>query len=658
MTQLRAQDLVNEALTEVSGLSRDLLNLIQDELDANAQHFGLREAWRRVRPRFAAEFETRLLAALQEALHGGDPLQRTSPTLGGLSLVDESQALEDVAVAHVVHAAEDIAKPELYQIGNFFAALKGGGKARERDNPLRPAIYAQALHQAIAASGVNAQVHHDLMRAAATPVARRLAKFYGGVCERLRAAQLTDLVAGFGSGARDSFAHQRLAAARGVGALNSSRGTLDGLARRVDAVNSRPAPFDAHVGAQAAPLVRSTGPDMLSRLYDQILADPRLLPPLKGLLARLQVAVVRMARADPSLLRRHDHPTWDLLNRVAAHGMTFDRADDPALQAFLRFMEAEAKLLTDAPVPSVGLFELALRRVNAEIESQTHQAEQRHAEAIQALARGEERAEWTAVVREQILQQTSRAPLSTRCRHFLETAWVDVIVHAMAEHGHDSAAAQMAMDAVDALLESFKPPRDAIARAALQQRLPRLIHQLEAGCDSIQLAAPRRDAFFQDLMDMHGRVLRGLPAVEVVAKPPPTPEEIVQQLMEERDSRPPTHWLTTRVDRGELPTVPVALYSGGDREAARSAIEAWFGGVHIGRWFHLFTQGEWHTVQLAWISPSSQSYFFVGRDLDERLPLTRKALEALLANGLITALEEESVVQRAVDTLMSDLPEA
>ena len=36
-------------------------------------------------------------------------------------------------------------------------------------------------------------------------------------------------------------------------------------------------------------------------------------------------------------------------------------------------------------------------------------------------------------------------------------------------------------------------------------------------------------------------------------------------------------------------------------------------------------------------------------------PLTRRALEALLANGLITALEDDNVVQRAVDTLMSDL---
>ncbi|MGK3853754.1 hypothetical protein, partial [Enterococcus faecium] len=64
---------------------------------------------------------------------------------------------------------------------------------------------------------------------------------------------------------------------------------------------------------------------------------------------------------------------------------------------------------------------------------------------------------------------------------------------------------------------------------------------------------------------------------------------------------------------------------------------------------------NWHTAQIAWISEGRQYVLFVGRDPDERLSLTRKALEALLANGLITALEDGSVVQRAVDTLMSDL---
>ena len=54
-------------------------------------------------------------------------------------------------------------------------------------------------------------------------------------------------------------------------------------------------------------------------------------------------------------------------------------------------------------------------------------------------------------------------------------------------------------------------------------------------------------------------------------------------------------------------------------------------------------------------SDSHQFFLFVGRDTDERHSITRAALERLLANGLFAALVEESVVQRAVDTLLQKL---
>jgi hypothetical protein len=136
---------------------------------------------------------------------------------------------------------------------------------------------------------------------------------------------------------------------------------------------------------------------------------------------------------------------------------------------------------------------------------------------------------------------------------------------------------------------------------------------------------------------------------------PASADEIVQRLMEERDSQVPSHWLSANVDRGELPTVPVQLYNEHDSPDARAALQRWIDSLQIGRWFHMFIQGDWHTAQIAWISEGRQFMLFVGRESDERLPLTRRALEALLANGLITALEDDSVVQRAVDTLMSDL---
>jgi len=169
-------------------------------------------------------------------------------------------------------------------------------------------------------------------------------------------------------------------------------------------------------------------------------------------------------------------------------------------------------------------------------------------------------------------------------------------------------------------------------------------------------------------MAQHARLLRGLPALDPAerrAAPPRPPvapasapasaDEIVRRLMEERDSQVPSHWLSADVDRGELPTVPVQLYNEHDSPEARAALQRWIDSIEIGRWFHLFIQGDWHTAQLAWIGEGRQFMLFVGREADARLPLTRRALEALLANGLITALDDDSVVQRAVDTLMSDL---
>lgn len=671
LSRLHPHELLDHALAEAGPLARELLSAVQGELDAQPQHFPLREAWRKARGHFVADFEGRLTELLQAARHGDDPLHRAPLQFGGmesLSLVDEQQALQDVAIAHVAHTVEDMSRAELHQLGNFFAALRGTARARERDNPLRPALFAHALHHALAASPLGAQAQYELMRLAALPLARALHRLYGEACATLQAADLGDMVASHGHVQSDPLAHQRLAAARGIGARPPAHGTLDGLSRRVDAVNSRPQGLGpATAPAAPAPFVRTTGPDMLSRLYDQILADPRLLPPLKALLARLQIAVVRLSRSDATLLRRQDHPTWALLNRVAAHGMAFERADDPRLVEFLRFMDAEAQRLVEAPQPTALLFQQALARVDAHIDQQARQSGERNAVALAALEREHQRSEWRELLREQVDHQMLDAPLGPRMHRFLQTGWVEVIVAAMVRHGRDSREAQAAMEVVDAVIDSLITPRDLADREALRMRLPVLIERLVAGCDSIQLPEARREPPLSELMAQHARLLRGLPALDPAerrARPPrPAPkdaapasaDEIVRRLMEERDSQVPSHWLSTEVDRAELPTVPVQLYNEQDSPEARAALQRWVEGLEMGRWYHLFIQGDWHTAQIAWIGEGRQFMLFVGREADERLPLTRRALEALLANGLITALEEDSVVQRAVDTLMSDL---
>ncbi|MEJ6000655.1 DUF1631 family protein [Paucibacter soli] len=651
------QSLVDEVVARVPALSLAVLNETHDELKDKPQYHQLFAGWLRERPRFIGDFESSLRPLLAAAREGKDPLQRSAPVrLDTLSLVDEKQALQDVAIAHVVSVIEDRSKPELHQLGNFFAALRGIARPLKNDNPLRPALFAQALNRAMQGVDMDPEGRYALMRVAAQPLANAVHTIYGALCQQLREADLINMVASHGAGIKASEQRQRQFANTHATALPTS---LDSLARRVDELNSRPQRLGMRLPTQPP---AASGGDLLSRLYGQILADPNLLPMVKQLLARLQVAVARLAQTDGSLLRRADHPTWQLLNRVSAHGQAFENPNDERLREFLSFMDAQVQQLVAAPVPTALQFQQTLNAVDQQIRQHASQRSERSAVALAALEREQQRGDWLKLLREQLKEQLADAPLTASLRKFLLSTWVEVIVQAMVLHGRDAPEALAYIGLVDELLDSLQLPATEAQRDQFRSRLPGLVSRMEQGMASIAMDASKRQAIMTELMQQHGRILRGLPALAEATPSRPakagqelSPEELLQQLLTERESQLPSHWAHSQVDRGHLPTVPVSLYAGQDEDKARVALEAWMDQLQIGNWYHLFLQSQWMTAQIAWISESRQFFLFVGQDADERHSLTRGAIEQLLANGLITALEEESLVQRAVTTLMQDL---
>lgn len=646
--------LVHDAQAQLGLLSRHLLDRISDELGGRPQQHVLLEAWQRQRLRFAERFEQALTPLLEAAARGEDPLHRKPVSLDSLSLVDEQQALQDVAVSHVVQVIEDHCRAELHQLGNFFAALRGTARPRKNDNPLRPALFAQGLLQAMQPVQLDPEGQYALMRAAAQPLAQGLSRLYGQLCAELRAAELTPLIAG--STAMQQSDQQRLRHARSIFQETAEPATLDSLARRVDAYNSRPQRLGPAVASGAG------GKDMLSRLYDQILADPELLPPVKALLARLQVAVARLAMSDISLLRRQDHPTWQLLNRVASHGAAFERADDAGLQYFLQFMDQRISSLLSQPQLGAAQFLQLLGEVDAHIGAQARQRSESSASALALLEREQQRQPWLALLREQVQAQLDDAPdaqTTPLLRQFLHKVWARVIVQAMVEHGQDAPQAHAHIALVDQLLDSLRLPADEAQRLRRRAELPALIQKLQAGCDSVALPAPQRQSLFDELMRLHGRLLLGhqvaAPQPEQGPKPDADPEARLRQLLSERESQMPSRWAHEAVDRGRLPTVPVTLYDQQLGADPKLALQTWIEGLRIGAWYHMFVQSQWLTAQLAWVSDSRQFFLFVGQDAEDRHSLTRGALEQLLAHGLIAVLEEDDLVQRAVATLMQDL---
>lgn len=686
-SSLSLQTLVDEALAHAPSLAHGLYNGLQDELKSRLEHHQLLAGWSKRRASFAADFEASLSRLLAIARDGGDPIQRDKAPArasGGdfsFSLVDEGQALKDVALSHVITAIEDQSRAELHQLGNFFAALRGIARPLKNDNPLRAALFAHALSRAVEGVDLDAEGRYALMRVAALPLATHLQPVYASLCQSLRQAQISGMLTSHGAALKESDLRQRQF--KSITEAPAPKATLDQVALKLDLMNTRAAelgpargqPLVAGSGSgsgstaappRLGPGVGAPGTDLLSRLYDQILADDSLQPPLKVLMGRLQVAIVRLSKTDATLLRRQDHPTWQLLNRIAAHGAGFQRADDAELKSFLQFLERVIQPLLDSAHPAAMQFQQALTEVDAHIRAQAEARGQRSAVALERLDREQQRQEWQRMLRDQLQHQLDDARAGKLMRRFLLGPWVEVIAQAMVQHGRDAVEPQTYIELVDALLNSVSPQPDEAARQRLRGQLPDLVRALERGMDAIALPPMQRQTFLDELMRQHGRVLRGLPAVEEPAVPAPpaprrpalTPEELLQQLLDERESQLPSRWAHERVDRGQLPTVPVALYSEEHSPHARAALQDWMAGLQIGGWYHLFLQSEWITAQIAWISDSRQMFLFVGQMPDERHSMTRGALEQLVANGLITQLEDAPLLQRAIGTLMLDLDRA
>jgi Protein of unknown function (DUF1631) len=77
---------------------------------------------------------------------------------GGLSLVDDQELEESLAVSSMVAKAENRLQRSLFQINQRLGVIVGGGKVEDASNPIGPAVLGQAFRTAVREFQVNVQV--------------------------------------------------------------------------------------------------------------------------------------------------------------------------------------------------------------------------------------------------------------------------------------------------------------------------------------------------------------------------------------------------------------------------------------------------------------------------------------------------------------------
>ena len=270
--------------------------------------------------------------------------------------------------------------------------------------------------------------------------------------------------------------------------------------------------------------------ELLTRLFALIQADTQLPSGLRAVIARLQVAALRVALQDPLMLESHEHAVWQLMNRMAASGATYPVRDDPRRGALLACCETLAEEISRAPAADAQLFRRALQRLDAFLAEQ-RQSQLRAAQpAVVALQRAERREVLEQVLAQRLTEQMTSVRTSAPIRRFVTGSWSKVLAESMLQFGEQVEPTTDYLKTVDDLLWSLQTPDHPQSRQRLLGLLPGLLQRLRNGMALIALPQPEQQAVLDELMTVHTAALRpgGRGGAATLSA-----EEIVQRMRDE-----------------------------------------------------------------------------------------------------------------------------
>jgi len=659
---------------------------------------------------FIASLRRQVAAEIEE--QRGAPSRDPRASADALELMDESRVEVDIEISRAMQLIDSTAEWELRELQTFTSTLIGIEHVTAESNPFRPLVYATALWDA-ACAVVPTQVQRAiLLRTSAGVAAGLLKNAWASAATRLeaqgvepgvyRTVVLPSASAAFGRPAAEAPRQGPLSALLGSmpqtavpeanagprrAAQPSRPGALapmrqDGASRRnpelekallrLDQLLRQPAFESSRPDRQAGsaieqqraallasasePLERQTI-ELVTRMFESLLADSQLQGALQPVIARMQLATLRLCLADQAALESYEHPVWRLLDRMGSTSQGYSRAEDPRLSSFVAFAAAVAEEMAGATLADSALFRRGLNRIEAFLAEQLQEQVRAAHRAIAALQLAERREVLQQLLSQRLAEQMTQVRTSPAIRRFVTGTWARVITEAMLRHGEQSEQTLDTMKTADDLLWSLHIPDHPQSRQRLMALIPRLLQRLRAGVDSIALPRSEQDAAFNELMTIHTEALRPGARSSGASGGAASPEDIVQRMRDEVIADPPLarSFADSVIDLSSMETVPAEhLPSSSGNEDPSRRIDA----LRVGDRQRMFLHGRWNRVQLLWRSDRGLFFLFAGESRSQTHSITGRALERLASAGLVQPVESKPLVQRAVDRMMRGLAAA
>lgn len=389
---------------------------------------------------------------------------------------------------------------------------------------------------------------------------------------------------------------------------------------------------DAHLAQADDDVVNFVG-----MLFDYILNDRNLAIPMKALIGRLQLPIVRLAIIDRSFFAKSGHPARQLLNELSSAGIGWSTAKELKRDALYNKVESVVLRVMNGFSDDPSLFEELLDDLRGFVKSDSKkrdQVEQRVKDNETGRARTINAKQ---AVQKLINQKASGMRLPAEVGRFVSDTWSKVLVYTCVKHGDRSTEWQDQARTLDDLLWCLQPLDNLDDLNLRDEKLPALLVALGSGMTEIQLPEAEVEKRVAEIEGHLTNICSNDRAYLDEDEPAPLDDNF-----EELDEI----ILTLPGEQLEAPS---------DVDVEPAYIEQ-VGKLREGSWVEL-TQlsGEVVRCKLSTIIEPGGRYIFVNRRGMKVAERSRRGLAVELKRNTLNILEESQVFDRALQAVIGNL---
>lgn len=240
--------------------------------------------------------------------------------------------------------------------------------------------------------------------------------------------------------------------------------------------------------------------DMVGMLFDFVFDDDhlRLPDPVKVLIGRLQIPIVKVAIRETAFFTKRSHPARALLNEMVKAGSELDAksAEDDRLVA--EFASIVERILTEYD-QDVAIFSQSLERLNSFLEKETQHAQLLESRTRQVIESKEQLEVAKSKIGYALIRCIQKNELPIFIRSFLNDAWKHVMLLAYLRREASAGEWERASGVVTRLIWTITPVADIPEKRKILQEIPQLAKDICIGLEDISFDPHKTAVFFQEL---------------------------------------------------------------------------------------------------------------------------------------------------------------